>query len=192
MRRLPAVALTAALLVTTGCAPGAAPVPPAPPGSTASAEAAMNGLDVVFLTTMVAHTERTLEITGLGRDRVTDARLRTLVAAIEVTEADELATLRGWLREAGPAATGGGHRHDHNHGDGDSLARLRAAPDGAVDPVLRQVLAEHQQAAADLARSHQTVGSSPRVRDFARRVEQSRTAEVSLLSGGPDARDEPA
>ncbi|MEU5945567.1 DUF305 domain-containing protein [Micromonospora sp. NPDC047465] len=187
MRRLRTVALLAALLLAPGCGGGTPPAPPAP-ATTAATGSALSGLDVVFLTTMAAHTEQTLEMVRLGRDRVTDRKLRTLVAAIEVTESDELATMRGWLRDAGPAA-GAAHRHDHDHGTaaGD-LARLRAAPDGEVDRVLLDVLGAHQGAAADLARAHLAVGSDPRVRDLAGRVERSRTAEVSLLAGLAAAR----
>ena len=107
MRRLRTVVLLAALLLVPGCAAGATPARPAPaPTETAAATgAAMSGLDVVFLTTMASHTEPTLEMVRLSRDRVTDRKLRTLVAAIEATESDELATMRGWLRDAGPPRT---------------------------------------------------------------------------------------
>ncbi|MEH1100070.1 DUF305 domain-containing protein [Micromonospora sp. CPCC 205561] len=187
MRRLPTVALLAALLIAPGCAARTAPASPAPapPKVTATSGTEMNGLDVVFLATLAAHTEQTLEMVRLSRDRVTDRKLRTLVAAIEVTETDELATMRGWLRDAGPAAAEAARRHDHgDHGTGaEDLARLRTAPGGEVDRVLLALLAPHQDAAADLARAHQTVGADPRVRDFAGRVERSRTAEVSLMAG---------
>ncbi|MEU5940017.1 DUF305 domain-containing protein [Micromonospora sp. NPDC047548] len=62
------------------------------------------------------------------------------------------------------------------------LARLRDAPAGQVDAVLRQVLGAHQQAAADLAWAHLETATSPRVRELARRIEQSRTAEVRLMA----------
>ncbi|MEH0971224.1 DUF305 domain-containing protein [Micromonospora sp. CPCC 205546] len=187
MRRLPTVVLLTALLLVPACAARTAP---APPGTAATAGTEMNGLDVVFLATLAAHTEQTLEMVRLSRDRLIDRELRTLVAAIEVTETDELATMRGWLRDAGPAAAEAARRHDHgDHGTAaEDMARLRTAPDEQVDRVLLDLLSPHQDAAADLARAHQTVGADPRVRDFARRVEQSRTAEVSLMAGLTPAR----
>lgn len=190
MRRLPVVSLLAALLLTTGCA--ARPASPSPamsrPVTSAAGETSVSGVDVLFLTMMAAHTEQTLEIVRSGRDRVTDAEVRTLVAAIEATESDELATMRAWLRDAGPAATS--QRHDHaGHGDSAAdLARLRAAPDADVDSVLLDVLTTHQRAAADLARAHLDAGTSLRVRELARRIEQSRTAEVELMAALPAAR----
>ncbi|WP_433391847.1 DUF305 domain-containing protein [Micromonospora sp. KLBMP9576] len=187
MRRLPTLALLAALLLAPGCAPAAAPAQPAPAPTPATATGtALSGLDVVFLTTLAAHTEQTLELARLGRPRVAGRELRTLVGAIEATETDELATMRGWLREAGPAA-GAAHRHTHGTAAED-LARLRAAPAGEVDRVLIDVLGAHQGAAADLARAHLAVGTDPRVRELAARVERSRTAQVSLMAGLAPAR----
>ncbi|MEU1400588.1 DUF305 domain-containing protein [Micromonospora zamorensis] len=144
----------------------------------------MSGIDVVFLSTMVGHSERTLQIVRLASDRLRDDALRTLAAAIEATEADELAAMRGWLPTTGPGASAAAHHHE-GHGDDAALDRLRTAPDADVDRVLREVLADHQRSAADLARAQVDVGRNERVRDLARRIEQSRTAEVELLRGTP-------
>ncbi|MGC4746465.1 DUF305 domain-containing protein [Micromonospora sp. DT201] len=169
------------------------PAPASPAGSAAAGSAVagspadvaeMSGIDVVFLSTMVGHSERTLQIVRLARDRVRDDALRTLAAAIEATEADELAAMRGWLPTAGPGASAAAHQHE-GHGDEAALDRLRTAPDADVDRVLRAVLADHQRAAADLARAQVGVGRNERVRDLARRIQQSRTAEVELLRGTP-------
>ncbi|MEW2427610.1 DUF305 domain-containing protein [Micromonospora sp. NPDC047644] len=200
-RRTPLVFLVAALLLTAACAgpttssPSTLPQPaPASPAGSAAAGSAgagspieadsMSGIDVVFLSTMVGHSERTLQIVRLARDRVRDDALRTLAAAVEATEADELAAMRGWLPTTGPGASAAAHHHD-GHGDDAALDRLRTAPDADVDRVLREVLAEHQRWAADLARSQVGVGRNEQVRDLARRIEQSRTAEVELLRGTP-------
>ncbi|MET8041646.1 DUF305 domain-containing protein [Micromonospora sp. NPDC005215] len=198
------VSLVAALLLTGACggsptsSPSVVPQPaPASPVGTASpggvgsggagsavAGDAMSGIDVVFLSTMVGHSERTLQIVALARDRVRDDALRTLAAAIEATEADELSAMRGWLPTAGPGASAGNHQHE-GHGDDAALDRLRTAPDADVDRALREVLADHQRAAADLARAQVGVGRNEQIRDLARRIEQSRTAEVELLRGTP-------
>ncbi|MGR6320236.1 DUF305 domain-containing protein [Micromonospora soli] len=182
LRRVLTAALLAVLLPAAGCAHE-----PAPPHSAAipsAAAAATSGIDVLFLTMMVAHTEQTLQIVRLGLDRATDPRIRTLIAAVEVTETDELATMRGWLREAGPSAAAAAARHDHTaHNDAVAgLARLRAARPGAVDEVLLDVLGRHQRTASDLARAQVRAGTSERVRELARRIERSRGAEVELMA----------
>ncbi|MEU7712874.1 DUF305 domain-containing protein [Micromonospora chalcea] len=176
----------AAGLALPGCGgpPTADPSPsaaaPVPGGG---ADATVSGIDALFLAMMVAHTEQTLEIVRLGLDRVTDSRIRTLIAAVRATETDELATMREWLRDAGPSAAAAAARHDHSaHSDAAAgLARLRAAAPADTDRVLLDVLSRHQRTAADLARAQVTAGTSERVRELARRVERSRTAEIELM-----------
>lgn len=173
--------LLAALLLVGGCTDGPAGTAGASPPAVAT-PAGLVGVDAPFLTAMVAHTERTLEIVELVEGRVTDPELRTLLAAIGATEADELRTMRTWLRDAGRPTSGGGHDHS-GHADAHDLARLRDAAPAEVDRALRAVLAEHQRAAADLARAHLSVGGSAPVRDLADRVARSRAAQVELLAG---------
>ncbi|MCZ7420157.1 DUF305 domain-containing protein [Verrucosispora sp. WMMA2121] len=189
-----------AVLLVAGCggppAPSGRPAPAdtTPPvaatsGGTSTrtpgAVSEMTGIDLLFLSMMAGHTEQTLQIVRLVRDRLTDDELRTLVAAVEATETDELATARGWLARAGRSARADDHA---GHGTGpEQLARLRDAPDAEVDRVLIEVLSAHQQAAANLARAHQAAGTDARVLDLARRVEQSRTAQVALMAARPAA-----
>lgn len=186
--------LVVASLLTACAGPTERPPAPASPAASATAGPAaagappagaeMSGIDVVFLSTMVGHSERTLQIVRLVRDRLRDDALRTLAAAIEATEADELSAMRGWLPTTGPGMSTAGHDHA-GHGDDTALDRLRAASDADVDQVLREVLADHQRAAAGLARAQVDVGRNERVRDLARRIDQSRSAEVELLRGTP-------
>ncbi|MFJ1539961.1 DUF305 domain-containing protein [Micromonospora chalcea] len=186
LRRASAAALLGGVLALTGCGgpPAADPSPsaavPVPDGG---ADATVSGIDALFLAMMVAHTEQTLEIVRLGLDRATDTRIRTLIAAVRATETDELATMREWLRDAGPSAAAAAARHDHSgHSDAAAgLARLRAAAPADADRVLLDVLSRHQRTAADLARAQATAGTSERVRELARRIERSRTAEIELM-----------
>ncbi|MEU7810275.1 DUF305 domain-containing protein [Micromonospora chalcea] len=185
LRRASAAAVLGVALALTGCGgpPVADPSPSAPASVPAGADATVSGIDALFLAMMVAHTEQTLEIVRLGLDRATDPRLRTLIAAVRATETDELATMRQWLRDAGPSAAAAAARHDHSgHSDAAAgLARLRAAAPADADRVLLDVLSRHQRTAADLARAQVTAGTGDRVRELARRIERSRTAEIELM-----------
>ncbi|TBL37585.1 DUF305 domain-containing protein [Verrucosispora sp. SN26_14.1] len=182
------------VLLAAGCGGSSVPAADQAPSGTPSAVAApatpsvtteMTGIDLLFLSMMAGHTEQTLEIVRLVRGRLVDDELRTLVAAIEVTETDELADARAWLAQAGRTARADDHA---GHGTGpDQLARLRDAAPGQVDAVLVEVLGSHQQAAADLARAHLAAGTDERVRDLAQRVGQSRTAQVAMLTARPAA-----
>ncbi|MCN0179429.1 DUF305 domain-containing protein [Salinispora arenicola] len=181
VRRLGALLAGACSGGPTG-APGAGVARTASSGPPGAALTVLLGVDVPFLTALVAHNQRTLEIVHLSEGRLVDPELRTLAAAVAATEADELRTARTWLRAAG-RPTSGGHDH-HGHADAADLARLREAAPADVDRVLRTVLVEHQRAAADLARAHRAVGGSAPVRALADRVARSRTAQAELLVAG--------
>ncbi|WP_435820332.1 DUF305 domain-containing protein, partial [Micromonospora chalcea] len=178
-------ALLGVMLTLAGCGgpPAADPSPPVPSATASAPDTTVSGIDALFLAMMVAHTEQTLEIVRLGLDRATDTRIRTLIAAVRATETDELATMREWLRDAGPSAAAAAARHDHSgHSDAAAgLARLRAAAPADADRVLVDVLSRHQRTAADLARAQVAAGTSERVRELARRIERSRTAEIELM-----------
>ncbi|MFC5944415.1 DUF305 domain-containing protein, partial [Micromonospora harpali] len=179
------------------------PPPPAPPGASAptpgraSVGCAPAPAYVPFLPAMVSHHDRTRVVAAAATGRITDVELRTLVAAVDVTEADELATMRRWLAAApdgGATAPAGHHPHHDVQGtqgaaataDPD-LARLRAAPAGRFDAVLVEVLTAHQRAAVTLARAHLPVAVGPEVRVLADRIARSRAAQLRLLAGLPAA-----
>lgn len=180
-RRLLTAALLALLTAVAGCA--SAPARPGPPAAPAN-DPATSPIDLLFLTMMAAHIDQTRQIVRLGLDRAMDPEIRTLIAAIDVTEADEQSTMRGWLRESGPSAAAVAAHHDHtgHSAAAAGLARLRAAPPGQVDTVLLDVLGTQQRQAADLARAQVRAGASARVRELAGRIERSRTAEVALMA----------
>ncbi|MFC8905263.1 DUF305 domain-containing protein, partial [Micromonospora sp. NPDC057140] len=146
---------------------------------------------VPFLRAMVAHHDRTRVIAAAATGRITDVELRTLVAAVDVTEADELASMRRWLAAAPDGGTTGPAGH-HPHHDAPAtadpdLARLRAATTDRFDAVLVEVLTAHQRAAVTLARTHLPAAVGPEVRDLADRVARSRAAQIRLMAGLPAA-----
>ncbi|WP_091240156.1 DUF305 domain-containing protein [Micromonospora matsumotoense] len=189
-RRLAVV--VAAVLLLAGCAPAASPATPVPsPSNGSGASTVVGGLDRVFLHAMTAHQERTLAIVRVAPQRIRQPGLRTLVAAVEATETDEVAQAREWLRAAGPDP--GGHRHEHPDPSGapDPVSRLRDTPAAGYDAVLVAVLVAQQRQAAELARAHLALAASPAVRDLARRIDESRTAQIRLLTALPVARVTP-
>ncbi|GHJ07983.1 hypothetical protein TPA0907_23500 [Micromonospora humidisoli] len=176
-------AVTALLLA--GCAPAGSPAAPAPtPSGTTTV---VDGLDLVFLHAMTAHQERTLAIVRAAPQRIREPRLRTLVAAIVATETDEVAQARRWIATAGPDT--GQHRHNHPDpgGTGDPVALLRGTPEAGYDAALVAVLVPQQRQAAALARAHLAVAVAPAVRDLARRIDESRTAQLRLIAALPVA-----
>lgn len=81
-----------------------------PTGAAGSAEQPATIADVRFVQAMVAHHAQALELTGLVPGRTTHADLPLLSRRIEISQADEIALMEGWL-EARGAAGGAGHDH---------------------------------------------------------------------------------
>lgn len=181
--------MVGAVLLLAGCAPDAVPATPVPPPSAGSAPSTViGGLDLVFLRAMTAHQERTLAIVRVAPQRIRQPRLRTLVAAVDATETDEVAQAREWLRAAGPEP--GGHRHEHPDPPGapDPVSLLRDTPAAGYDAALVAVLVTQQRQAAELARAHLALAVAPAVRELARRIDESRTAQIRLLTAFPVTR----
>ncbi|KXK58127.1 hypothetical protein AWW66_31585 [Micromonospora rosaria] len=125
MTRVRIAATLGGLLLLAGCAAAPPPAPASVPTPAATVTTALTAADVAYLRTMLTHHEQALEIARLAADRASDPALRTLAAAIDTTQTDELATMRAWL--AAPNATGGprspapgdhtGHGGHPGHGD---------------------------------------------------------------------------
>lgn len=175
-------------LLLTGCGapPAASPSSVSvAPAARAETAAVANETDVMFAQMMLAHHEQTLRIVRLAKDRTVRATVRTLIAAIEVTERDEARTLAAWLASwhrpatMDPSAHGErGGAHGTEPGDIDALARA-----GGVDfeAVLLNTLIAHQHQAVEIARLETASGVNPGARALAERIDQSRMAEVRLM-----------
>lgn len=104
-RAITALAITGALLLAgCGTAPRGGDDPPrgpaAAPGSPAAASpgnGTFNATDVMFLQMVLEQHEPAAEMLRLAADRATRPEVRTLAAAIEVTQQAEAETMKGWL-----------------------------------------------------------------------------------------------
>ena len=177
---LASLAVAAAAVLLAGC--GSTPPAPAQPQGMR-----LNDADTTFLQSMSAELSQTRELLRLAEGKVADAELGTLVAAIDVTQQDELGTIEAWLdANPGPASPGD---DDHHHPlavggspDPRDVARLQsAAHGGSFDAALANVLLAHQQAASELARTELNEGRDTAVTGLALRVARSRGAQVGQL-----------
>jgi uncharacterized protein (DUF305 family) len=189
------VALVAALLLA-GCtnAGGSppAPVPPAP-GTPATG---LNNTDVMFLQMILPHHRQGVELAGLGHTKGSRAELVQLAAAIESTQADEAELLAGILADAGapqtpPAAPGGEDPHAAHGGlpgtSEQQVAALRAATGADFERRFLSTMMAHQGDAIQLAKMELASGTDKRLVDLARRIEQSRTAQIGQMQRLLDA-----
>src|SRR5690349_14632549 len=84
-----------------GAAPPAAPSFAPPSGSPPppfSESDGHNDTDVMFLQMMAAQYGPAAELLKLAAARSANTKVRDLAAAMDVTQADELTTVQGWLR----------------------------------------------------------------------------------------------
>ncbi|WP_329107022.1 DUF305 domain-containing protein [Micromonospora sp. NBC_01699] len=184
------------LLLLAGCGgpPAATPAEPTPdvarPAASATATASpgpFNPADVMFLQMMVTHHGQGLELVRLAESRARRPEVRTLAAAVDVTQAEEQETMRGWLRtwgeptEADPA--------DHAHADHgglpatgpEQIAALARTTGAEFETAFLNLFIAHQHNAVEMARNETKFGQDPAAKELAGRIDQSRTAQINQM-----------
>lgn len=193
MRRF--AALVAGLLLSAGCGaaptatPTAAPPTPASTASTVVASDEFNDTDVMFLQMAVPHHKAGLEIVRLAADRAVRADVKTLAAAIEVTQLSEVDSMTKWLADWDqPEIAGGdprphaGHGGDHSTSP-EAIAELAATGSAEFEKAFLNLLIAHQHNAVAMAKLEREGGVNPQAKDLAERIFASRTAQIARLLG---------
>ncbi|MGK3200185.1 DUF305 domain-containing protein [Amycolatopsis sp. MEPSY49] len=168
--------LAAVALLLTGCSATAAPP-------------AYNAADVMFLQMLIPQNQQGIDIVRLAVDRPLPPALKELAAAIESTQQTEIVDMRNWLRAWSQPETMDLNPGAHaGHGgmkmtSPDVVGALRTAPASEFPRKFLDVLTGQQQGAVELAQTENSAngGINAQVRDLARRVIESRTAEVKQL-----------
>ena len=174
---------------TGGPAAGAGPTPSQPVASVtgAATPGAFNPADVMFLQMMVTHHGQGLELVRLAASRAQRAEVRTLAAAIDVTQTDEQETMRGWLRGWGRPTEADPNEHAHaDHGGlpatgPEQIAALGRASGADFETAFLNLLIAHQHNAIEMARNETRFGQDPGARELAGRIDQSRTAQINQM-----------
>ncbi|WP_410608683.1 DUF305 domain-containing protein [Amycolatopsis sp. lyj-109] len=169
------VVLAVVALLLTGCATTAAPQ--------------HNAADVMFLQMLIPQNRQGIEIVRLAAARPLPAEVKELAAAIEVTQQTEIDDMRRWLHDWNQPEAVDLNPHAHaGHGglkttSPDLVGALKTAPDGEFTRRFLDVLTGQQQGAVELAQTENGGGGgvNAQARDLARRVIESRTAEVKQL-----------
>ncbi len=151
---------------------------------TAGSDPAFNGTDVMFLQMMAPHHEQGLELVKLAQERATNPDLKTLAAAIEVTQASEMQTMVGWLTAWGQPATVDPAAHAAHGGmpgtTTEDLERLAQGPPAEFGRGLLNMLIAHQDDAVQIARM-ETAGINTEAKSLAQRIELSRKAQIHMM-----------
>jgi uncharacterized protein (DUF305 family) len=157
--------------------------------SATAAPPAYNAADVMFLQMLIPQNQQGIEIVRLATDRQLPPALKELAAAIESTQRTEIDDMKSWLRAWGQPETMDMNPQAHaGHGgmkmtSPDLVGAVKTAPAGEFPRKFLDVLTGQQQGAVELAQTETGTGGgiNAQARDLARRVIESRTAEVKQL-----------
>ena len=178
MRRL----ILVVLLALAGCTS-------TPPAGEQIRNPTFNDTDVMFLQMLIAHHAPADAMLTLARTRAAREEVKTLAAAVQVTQADETRTMREWLQSWGEpmVSTAGADAHAAHGGalpQGDAeLKALKEAPDADFDKIFITIFSGYQQTAVTLARMEINGGASSEALDLAQRVDKNRRAQIELMAG---------
>ncbi len=212
--------VAAALAAAVGSAACTARVPepaaarPAPREAGAAAGDAAtprySAADVRFVQQMIGHHAQALTMTALVPARSGREDVRRVAERIEITQRDEIALMRRWLRDRGEAAPDSGGAHHGHHppaGTGQAadsgghagmpgmltaaeLARLAAATGAEFDRLfLEYMIRHHEGALAMVAELLATPGAGQEVEIFrlVSDVDADQRAEIRRMRAMQDA-----
>jgi uncharacterized protein (DUF305 family) len=143
----------------------------------------------MFLQMLIPQNQQGIEIVRLAANHPLPPALKELAAAIESTQRTEVDDMRNWLRAWSQPETMDMNPQAHaGHGgmkmtSPDLVGTLRSTPDAEFSRKFLDVLTGQQQGAVELAQTENSAngGVNAQARDLARRVIESRSAEVKQL-----------
>ena len=190
--------------------PSAAPAPASTRSTLARTDTARHGYteaDVRFMQGMIGHHAQALEMTRLVPTNTQNAGVHLVARRIDISQQDEMATMRNWLRERGEAVPAAGEHAGHDmagmqhdtsamrHGamqhetmpgmaSPGELARLAAARGAEFDRLFLQLMIRHHQGALVMVeRLLATPGAAqdPQTFGFASDVDADQRAEIARM-----------
>lgn len=183
MKRLVSALAVAACMLVAACTTQGADAGPKPQATSNM----YNDTDVMFLQMMIVHHGPAAAMLRLAKSRAKTEAVKTLAAAVEVTQADETKTmterLTGWsepLTSSAPPDAHAAHGGLPPDGNG-QLAALRAASDAEFDRLFLNLFTAYQHHAVELARMEIGGGINTQTIDLATRVDKSRRAQIELM-----------
>jgi uncharacterized protein (DUF305 family) len=163
---------------------------------------AADSVDVGFSRDMAAHHLQGVEMANLALETSTDPAVRGLAFDIAETQNNQVGRMHGWLALWGYSPTGGdvmawmgdgGHGgHEMSGMDGglmpgmateEELAELRELSGTEFDVQFLRLMTRHHQGGLEMALYAAEHGETSVVRDLARSIADSQTAETDLMVG---------
>lgn len=185
-----ALFLQAPQIVQPG-APGEAP-------KTITAEQARNlsrvrhtPADVAFMQGMIGHHAQAVEMTALRAERSTSNEMRLLCLRIEISQADEIKAMEGWLTARGEALPDPHAHHDAGATlmpgmlTAGEMDRLRDAKGAAFDRLFLELMIKHHEGALVMVErlfATPGAGQESAIFAFASDVVDDQRAEIDRMS----------
>jgi uncharacterized protein (DUF305 family) len=163
---------------------------------------AAGSVDVGFSRDMAAHHLQGVEMANLALETSTDPAVRGLAFDIATTQTNQAGRMQGWLAYWGHSPTGGevmawmgdgGHGgHEMSGMDGglmpgmateEELAALRELSGTEFDVEFLRLMTRHHQGGLEMALYAAEHGETSVVRDLAKAIADSQTAETDLMVG---------
>lgn len=200
----------AALLMVSTAACGAAtaqtqpPAPPAvhahPPPPADTGQRRHTPADTRFMQGMIAHHAQAVVMTRMVPRHTDNAGLRLLAQRIDLSQQDEMATMRRWLQDRGEAVPSGDSHAGHGAGQhtgtdhgampgmltAEELARLDAARGVEFDALFLELMIRHHQGALVMVEqllATPGAGQEPETFNFASEVDADQRAEIARMQG---------
>jgi uncharacterized protein (DUF305 family) len=193
VKRFPIAVVVTSLLVLAACSsttpetkvtvPATGVLPTESETSKAAVSGAFNAADVVFLQMMIPHHEQGVEMVRLAEKQATRTEVKDLVAAIKVTQADEVKDMASWLQQWGQSTTAGAHA---NLGgmpatSPEIIADLAKSTGPEFETKFLNLFTGHQGAAVEMARTELKDGGNQPVKQLADRIVRSRTGQIQQM-----------
>ncbi|GAA3817074.1 DUF305 domain-containing protein [Sphaerisporangium flaviroseum] len=186
MRRAALALVTGlSLMALPACAATASPASPARSSVSATPSEGFNAADVMFLQMMIPHQRQGIEMARLATTRAVRGQVKALASAVETTQRDEVHTMTAWLIGWGRPVAADPRAHAAHGGlhvtSPAEIATLRTMDGDGFERRFLNVMIAHQHNAIDMARTEIGTGLNAQVKSLARRVDQSRSAQIGQM-----------
>lgn len=157
--------------------------------------------DLRFMRGMIPHHAQALDMVELLRDRTSNPLLHRLALRIEISQQDEIATMRRWLRDRGEEADGDGAHNAHGGMGGhlmpgmltpEEMARLAEARDEEFDLLFLEYMIGHHDGALVMVEelfASPGAGQGSAIYHFASDVEADQEMEIRRMRALLDSGD---
>jgi uncharacterized protein (DUF305 family) len=148
--------------------------------------------DVRFMQDMIPHHQQATEMAALVKDRTNNPALVDVARRIDVSQADEIAFMQGWLEERGMAAPGPGTHHSMHAthpmagmATPEQMAELSAASGADFDRLFLRLMIRHHDGAVKMVEKlleQPGAAYDPVLYDFTSDIVNDQTVEIERMN----------